>query len=149
MGISGSPRLSRGLPRPSISGASPGQWATWDDRRCPESENADSAGTAHPLTGDGPSTILATVRPGPPDPSNGQSFQRSLTPRGVVILCGGLGTRFARRDRVPDPKAPRRDRCGRPILWHIMKIFGHYGLKDFTLCLGYKGNLIKGLLPKL
>src|SRR5262245_2549890 len=32
---------------------------------------------------------------------------------------------------------------GRPILWHIMKIFGHQGLRDFVLCLGYKGNLIK------
>jgi glucose-1-phosphate cytidylyltransferase len=59
----------------------------------------------------------------------------------VVILCGGLGTRL--REETEFRPKPLVEIGGRPILWHIMKIFAHHGLKDFTLCLGYKGNLIK------
>jgi len=59
----------------------------------------------------------------------------------VVILCGGRGTRLKEETEVR-PK-PLVEIGGKPILWHIMKIYAHYGFKDFILCLGYKGNLIK------
>jgi glucose-1-phosphate cytidylyltransferase len=60
----------------------------------------------------------------------------------VVILCGGLGTRL-REETEYRPK-PLVEVGGRPILWHIMKIFAHNGLREFVLCLGYRGNMIKG-----
>lgn len=59
----------------------------------------------------------------------------------VVILCGGRGTRL-REDTEMRPK-PLIEIGDRPMLWHIMKIYSHYGFKDFILCLGYKGELIK------
>jgi len=59
----------------------------------------------------------------------------------VVILCGGLGTRL-REETEYRPK-PMVEVGGRPILWHIMKIFAHYGLREFVLCLGYRGNVIR------
>src|SRR5213082_2151962 len=59
----------------------------------------------------------------------------------VVILCGGLATRFREETEFrPKPMVPIG---GRPILWHIMKIYAHYGHKEFILCLGYKGEVIK------
>jgi glucose-1-phosphate cytidylyltransferase len=59
----------------------------------------------------------------------------------VVILCGGLGTRLREETEYrPKPMVPIG---GRPILWHIMKIYAHYGHKEFILCLGYKGEVIK------
>src|SRR5579859_1083015 len=59
----------------------------------------------------------------------------------VVILCGGLGTRL--REETEFRPKPLVDVGGRPILWHIMKIYAHYGFHDFVLCLGYRGNMIK------
>ena len=59
----------------------------------------------------------------------------------VVILCGGRGTRLKEETEVK-PK-PMVEIGGRPILWHIMKLYAHYGFKDFILCLGYKGEKIK------
>jgi len=59
----------------------------------------------------------------------------------VVILCGGQGTRL-REETEYKPK-PMVEVGGRPILWHIMKIYAHYGFTDFILCLGYKGEVIK------
>jgi glucose-1-phosphate cytidylyltransferase len=59
----------------------------------------------------------------------------------VVILCGGQGTRL-REETEYRPK-PLVDVGGRPILWHIMKLYAHYGLRDFVLCLGYRGTMIK------
>ena len=59
----------------------------------------------------------------------------------VVILCGGLGTRL-REETVFRPK-PMVEIGDKPILWHIMKLYAHYGFKDFILCLGYKGEMIK------
>lgn len=59
----------------------------------------------------------------------------------VVILCGGQGTRL-REETEYRPK-PMVEIGGKPILWHIMKTYAHYGLKDFVLCLGYRGYLIK------
>jgi len=59
----------------------------------------------------------------------------------VVILCGGIGTRL-REETEYRPK-PMVDIGGKPILWHIMKIYAHYGYSDFVLCLGYRGSMIK------
>lgn len=59
----------------------------------------------------------------------------------AVILAGGLGTRFS-EETVAKPK-PMIEIGGRPILWHIMKIFSHYGVNEFIICLGYKGYVIK------
>ena len=59
----------------------------------------------------------------------------------IVILCGGQGTRL-REETEYRPK-PLVDVGGRPILWHIMKLFAHYHHRDFVLCLGYRGNMIK------
>ncbi|MBI3699895.1 MAG: glucose-1-phosphate cytidylyltransferase [Afipia sp.] len=59
----------------------------------------------------------------------------------VVILAGGMGTRLAEETSVR-PK-PMVEVGGRPILWHIMKIYSHYGFNDFIICLGYKGYMIK------
>jgi glucose-1-phosphate cytidylyltransferase len=59
----------------------------------------------------------------------------------TVILAGGLGSRLSEETDVK-PK-PMVEIGGMPILWHIMKICGHYGLTDFIVCLGYKGYIIK------
>ncbi len=59
----------------------------------------------------------------------------------VVILCGGLGTRM--REETEFRPKPLVDVGGRPILWHIMKLYAHHGFRDFVLCLGYRGNMIK------
>lgn len=59
----------------------------------------------------------------------------------VVILCGGQGTRI--RDVSEVVPKPMLSIGNKPILWHIMKTYAHYGLKDFVLCLGYKGWVIK------
>lgn len=59
----------------------------------------------------------------------------------VVLFCGGLGLRLRDyADHIPKPMVP----IGyRPILWHVMKYFAHFGHKEFILCLGYRGDLIK------
>ena len=59
----------------------------------------------------------------------------------AVILAGGLGTRLS-EETVVRPK-PLVEIGGRPILWHIMKLYGHYGIEEFVICCGYKGYLIK------
>jgi glucose-1-phosphate cytidylyltransferase len=59
----------------------------------------------------------------------------------VVILCGGRGTRL-REETEYRPK-PMVQVGGKPVLWHIMKIYAHYGFNDFVICLGYKGDMIK------
>ena len=59
----------------------------------------------------------------------------------VVLFAGGLGTRISEEtDTRPKPMV---EIGGRPVLWHIMKIYSHYGFNDFVVCLGYKGYLIK------
>ena len=58
-----------------------------------------------------------------------------------MILCGGLGTRL--REETEFRPKPMVNIGNRPILWHIMKIYSHYGIKDFILALGYKGEMIK------
>ena len=59
----------------------------------------------------------------------------------VVLFCGGLGTRLREHsDTIPKPLVT----IGyRPIIWHLMKYYAHFGHKDFILCLGYRGDLIK------
>lgn len=74
------------------------------------------------------------------------NVQRSFTPQQkktmkVVILAGGFGTRLAEETQVI-PK-PMVEIGGKPILWHIMKIYSHYGFNDFVIALGYKGDIIK------
>ncbi|MDT4329971.1 glucose-1-phosphate cytidylyltransferase [Methylomonas sp. MED-D] len=59
----------------------------------------------------------------------------------AVILAGGLGTRLSEESHLK-PK-PMIEIGGRPILWHIMKLFSHYGINEFIICLGYKGYVIK------
>jgi glucose-1-phosphate cytidylyltransferase len=59
----------------------------------------------------------------------------------VVIFAGGLGTRISEETDIR-PK-PMVEIGGKPVLWHIMKIYSHYGFNDFIICLGYKGYVIK------
>lgn len=59
----------------------------------------------------------------------------------VIILCGGMGTRL--KEETEFRPKPMVEVGGKPILWHIMKIYAHYGFKDFILALGYKGNYMK------
>ena len=59
----------------------------------------------------------------------------------AVILAGGLGTRISEESHLK-PK-PMIEIGHRPILWHIMKLYGHYGINEFVICCGYKGYIIK------
>ena len=59
----------------------------------------------------------------------------------LVILAGGLGTRISEESHLK-PK-PMIEIGGKPILWHIMKMYSNYGINDFVICLGYKGYVIK------
>lgn len=59
----------------------------------------------------------------------------------AVILAGGLGTRISEESHLK-PK-PMIEIGGKPILWHIMKIYSHYGIHEFVICCGYKGYIIK------
>lgn len=59
----------------------------------------------------------------------------------VVILAGGMGTRISEETSVI-PK-PMIEIGGKPMLWHIMKLYSHFGINDFIVCLGYKGYVIK------
>lgn len=59
----------------------------------------------------------------------------------VVVLCGGLGTRL--REETEFRPKPLVDIGGRPILWHILKLYAHHGFREFVLALGYRGNMIK------
>lgn len=59
----------------------------------------------------------------------------------VVLLCGGKGTRL--REHTQSIPKPLVEIGGKPILWHVMKTYAHYGFNDFILCLGHKGEMIK------
>lgn len=63
------------------------------------------------------------------------------TPMKAVILAGGLGTRIS-EETTARPK-PMIDIGGKPVLWHILKIYSHHGINEFVICLGYKGYMIK------
>lgn len=65
----------------------------------------------------------------------------------VVILAGGFGTRLA-EETITRPK-PMVEIGGKPIIWHIMKMYAAHGLQDFIICLGYKGHLIKEYFANL
>lgn len=59
----------------------------------------------------------------------------------VVLFCGGLGMRLREySDKIPKPMVTIGDR---PIIWHLMKYYAHFGHKEFILCLGYRGNIFK------
>lgn len=64
----------------------------------------------------------------------------------TIILCGGTGTRL--REETEFKPKPMVEIGNKPILWHIMKIYNHYGYKDFILALGYKGSYIKDYFLK-
>ena len=59
----------------------------------------------------------------------------------AVILAGGIGSRISEESLIR-PK-PMVEIGGKPILWHILKIYSHYGINDFIICCGYKGEMIK------
>jgi glucose-1-phosphate cytidylyltransferase len=59
----------------------------------------------------------------------------------VVVLCGGLGTRL--REETEFRPKPLVEIGGKPILWHIMKLYAHHGFREFVLCLGYRSHMIK------
>ena len=62
----------------------------------------------------------------------------------VIILAGGFGTRLSEyTEAIPKPMVAVG---GRPILWHIMRTYAHFGLKDFYVALGYKAELVKEYL---
>ena len=65
----------------------------------------------------------------------------SINDLSVVILCGGLGTRL--REETEFRPKPMVEIGGRPILWHIMKHYRHFDARDFILCLGYRGDVIR------
>ena len=65
----------------------------------------------------------------------------------VVILAGGYGTRLSEETHLK-PK-PMVEIGGKPILWHIMKIYSHYGINEFVICCGYKAELIREYVQKL
>ncbi len=58
----------------------------------------------------------------------------------TMILCGGQGTRM--REETEFRPKPLVEIGGRPIVWHIMKMYAQYGFSDFILCLGYRGAMI-------
>lgn len=59
----------------------------------------------------------------------------------VIILCGGFGTRL--REETEFKPKPMVEIGGRPILWHIMKHYAHFGVRNYLMCLGYKGDVIR------
>ena len=65
----------------------------------------------------------------------------------LVILAGGYGTRLTEETKIK-PK-PLVKIGSKPIIWHIMKIYSHFGINDFIVCLGYKGDLLKKELNKI
>lgn len=70
-----------------------------------------------------------------------KSLRSNHTKVKVVILCGGMGTRL--REETEFRPKPLVEIGGKPILWHLMRIYSHYGFNNFVLCLGYKGHMIK------
>ena len=64
----------------------------------------------------------------------------------AIILAGGFGTRISEESNLK-PK-PMIEIGGKPILWHIMKIYSYYGLNEFIVCCGFKGYLIKDYFSK-
>jgi glucose-1-phosphate cytidylyltransferase len=86
-----------------------------------------------------------TAAPAAPDALEPYSFQDRHGPRlhemTAVILCGGMGTRL--REETEFKPKPMVEIGGRPILWHIMKHYHHFGVRNFVLCLGYRGDVIR------
>lgn len=73
--------------------------------------------------------------------AGGSAQRRSEAALKAVILAGGFGTRISEESHLK-PK-PMIEIGGRPILWHIMKLYSHHGINEFVICLGYKGYIIK------
>jgi glucose-1-phosphate cytidylyltransferase len=71
---------------------------------------------------------------------DGETKRKSVNVK-VVILAGGLGTRL--REETEFRPKPMVEVGGKPVLWHIMKLYAHYGFLDFVICAGYRGSMIK------
>ena len=82
---------------------------------------------------------MPSIRAGSSRADRHHRLARRMPP--VIILCGGLGTRLREATEIR-PK-PMVEIGGRPILWHIMKYYAQYGLRDFLIALGYKGEVVK------
>ena len=68
-------------------------------------------------------------------------MKKNLNGVKAVILAGGYGTRISEETNIiPKPMVRIGDK---PIIWHIMKLYSHYGINDFIICLGYKGYVFK------
>ena len=79
-------------------------------------------------------------------PLNSDNFRQKANVMKAVILAGGLGTRLSEETHLK-PK-PMVEVGGKPILWHIMKIYSSYGINEFIICCGYRGNVI-GIFDKI
>jgi glucose-1-phosphate cytidylyltransferase len=73
--------------------------------------------------------------------SRAPAFRKTTLPMKCVILAGGLGTRIS-EETASRPK-PMVEVAGRPVLWHILKMYSAHGICDFVICAGYKGYVIK------
>jgi glucose-1-phosphate cytidylyltransferase len=93
----------------------------------------DKAGLGAPA---GAPTAQVRTRERGPASATGEAASLS-----VVILCGGFGTRL--REETEFKPKPMVEIGNRPILWHIMKTYRHFGCRDFVLCLGYRGDVIR------
>ena len=70
-----------------------------------------------------------------------RGFHTGVSTLKAVILAGGYGTRIS-EETIARPK-PMIEIGGKPVLWHIMKLYSHHGIQDFIICCGYKGYVIK------
>src|SRR5207344_2638691 len=87
-------------------------------------------------------TSIPTLSSAPPRPEGLRAHrQEKDIPMKAVILAGGLGTRLS-EETSTRPK-PMVEIGGKPILWHILKMYSHHGVNDFVICCGYKGYVIK------
>ena len=74
-------------------------------------------------------------------------MKKNLNGVKAVILAGGYGTRISEETNIiPKPMVRIGDK---PIIWHIMKLYSHYGINDFIICLGYKGYVFKEYFLKI
>jgi len=89
-------------------------------------------------------TVKPAMRASDPQSEPIERLDRSSTgiaDMTAVILCGGQGTRL--REETEFKPKPMVEIGGRPILWHIMKLYRHFGVRNFVLCLGYRGDMIR------
>src|SRR6202035_2187505 len=86
-------------------------------------------------------TEAGSWEPGPCSSKCNKTTEQTIQTMKAVILAGGVGTRLS-EETIVRPK-PMVEIGGRPILWHILKIYSQHGINDFIICCGYKGYIIK------